>query len=65
MSLGLQVNPPAFFQSVPHSVCLLGDYDTKTRQWKKRMSEHFFLTDPEELIYTHFPFLEGDHGFDK
>ena len=46
-------------------IALLGDFDTITGQWKQRMSEHFFLTDPEELIYTHFPFLEGDPQFDK
>ena len=46
-------------------IALLGDFDTSTGQWKQRMSEHFFLTDPEELIYTHFPFLEGDPQFDK
>ena len=27
-------------------------------EFQKQLNEHFFLTDPDEFIYTHFPYDE-------
>ena len=27
-------------------------------EFSKQLNEHFFLTDPDEFIYTHFPYDE-------
>ena len=35
-----------------------GSYNPTTHRFERRLNEHFFLTDPEELIYTHFPYDE-------
>ncbi len=35
-----------------------GKTDALGHHFKKQLDEHFFLTDPDELIYTHFPFDE-------
>ena len=33
---------------------------TESRQFQKAYSEVYFLTDPEQFIYAHFPFMNGD-----
>ena len=32
------------------------------REFQKQINEHFFLTDPDEFIYTHFPYDEVHLG---
>ena len=29
------------------------------------LNEHFFLTDPSDLLLTHFPYVDNDDGYDK
>ncbi len=36
-----------------------------TRTFEKAPNEFFFLTDPEELIYTHFPHDESEKNYQK
>ena len=33
-----------------------GRVNPRTKQFERNLNEHFFLADPEELIYTHFPY---------
>ena len=35
-----------------------GKTDALGQHFKKQLDEHFFITDPDELIYTHFPYDE-------
>lgn len=37
-----------------------GHLNRETNQYKAEFNEFFFLADPEHLIYTHFPFQEGN-----
>ena len=39
-----------------------GSFNSSSMTFEKRLNEHFFLTDPEELIYTHFPYDEASHS---
>jgi len=32
-----------------------GRTDSLGNNFKKLLDEHYFLTDPDEMIYTHFP----------
>jgi transglutaminase/protease-like cytokinesis protein 3 len=35
-----------------------GKTDAAGQHFKKQLDEHFFIADPDELIYTHFPYDE-------
>jgi len=35
------------------------------KKFVKKLDEHYFLTDPEELIWTHFPFDKTQNNYDK
>ena len=37
-----------------------GQVNPETQVYEKVANEHFFLTDPDELIYTHFPYDEAE-----
>ena len=45
---------------VVDTVCGAGKYDDKLQQWSPNICENFFLTDPEEFIYSHFPHQPSD-----
>ena len=42
-----------------------GQVNPKTQIFEKKLNEHFFLTDPEELIFTHFPYDEAENKYEK
>ena len=42
-----------------------GEYIEEHGDYVKRLDEHFFLTDPEEFSFSHFPFMETDPHYDR
>jgi len=42
-----------------------GRVNPRTKQFERNLIEHFFLADPEELIYTHFPYNEAEKNYEK
>ncbi|XP_074596726.1 uncharacterized protein LOC141851833 [Brevipalpus obovatus] len=40
-------------------------YTDHSGQFQRKLDEHFFLTDPEALIWTHFPYDPDQGGFSK
>ena len=40
-------------------------YTDHSGQFQKKLDEHFFLSDPEAFIWTHFPYNPDDGGFPK
>ena len=36
-----------------------------TKTFEKSPNEHYFLTDPSELIYSHFPMDEAEKNYEK
>ena len=44
---------------------MLGEYDEHTNEYRKMIDEHFFLTDPEEFSFSHFPNLENEPDYQQ
>ena len=42
-----------------------GRVNPETKQFERHFNEHFFLTDPGELIYTHFPYDEAEKNYSR
>ena len=42
-----------------------GRVNPVTKQFGRLLNEHFFLTDPGELIFTHFPHDEAEKNYEK
>ena len=42
-----------------------GQFNPTTQNFEKKLNEHFFLTDPQELIFTHFPYDEAESNYEK
>ena len=42
------------------TLCGAGKYDDLSVEWKPELCENFFLTDPEEFIYSHYPHHPSD-----
>ncbi|XP_064480906.1 kyphoscoliosis peptidase-like [Ornithodoros turicata] len=40
-------------------------YTDHTGKFQKKINEHFFLTDPEILIWTHFPYDETEKNYSR
>ncbi len=40
----------------------VGTYDSGTRKFNKKFNDGYFLVEPEQFIYTHFPF-KSEHQF--
>ena len=38
---------------------MLGEFDNESGVYNKKLNEHFFLTDPEEFSFSHFPTEEN------
>ena len=44
---------------------LLGDTDTETGEYCSNLNEHYFLTDPKEFSFSHFPSIENGEDCEK
>ena len=42
-----------------------GQVNPETKEYEKLANEHYFLTDPDELIFTHFPYDEAEANYEK
>jgi hypothetical protein len=42
-----------------------GRVNPETNQFEKQLNEHFFLTDADEMIYTHYPYDEAENKYDR
>ena len=42
-----------------------GRVNPHTKEFEALLNEHFFMTDPDELIYTHFPYDEAEKNYSK
>lgn len=42
-----------------------GKTNADGKNFEKQLNEHFFLTDPDELIYTHFPYDEVESHYER
>ena len=42
-----------------------GQVNPTTQKFDKKLNEHFFLTDPPEMIFTHFPYDEAEANYEK
>lgn len=42
-----------------------GTTNPESGDFERLLNEHFFLPDPEELIYTHFPYDEAESNYSK
>ena len=42
-----------------------GQVNPETKEYEKLANEHYFLTDPDELIFTHFPYDEAEASYEK
>ena len=42
-----------------------GRVNPHTREFEPILNEHFFMTDPDELIHTHFPHDEAEKNYQK
>ncbi|CAL1281978.1 unnamed protein product [Larinioides sclopetarius] len=40
-------------------------YTDHTGKFQRKLNEHFFLTDPEVLIWTHFPYSEMESNYSR
>ncbi|RWS17634.1 uncharacterized protein B4U79_08067 [Dinothrombium tinctorium] len=40
-------------------------YTDHSGKFQKKLNEHFFLTDPESLIWTHFPYDEVEANYER
>ena len=41
------------------SICMIpGHYNESLEEFTFSMNEHYFLTDPDEMQFSHFPFLQ-------
>ncbi|UYV81932.1 KY [Cordylochernes scorpioides] len=40
-------------------------YADQSANFQKKLNEHFFLTDPEVLVWTHFPFDDSETDYDR
>ncbi|PRD20387.1 UNVERIFIED_CONTAM: hypothetical protein NCL1_54774 [Trichonephila clavipes] len=40
-------------------------YTDHTGKFQRKLNEHFFLTDPEVLIWTHFPYCEIESNYSR
>ena len=48
-----------------YSYTVVGSYNEDTREYIKELNEHFFLTDPEEFSFSHFPYIENEPDYDR
>ncbi|CAG0884046.1 unnamed protein product [Cyprideis torosa] len=42
-----------------------GYTDPKTGAFQRRINEHYFFTDPEEMVWTHYPYDEGERNYER
>ena len=42
-----------------------GQVNPDTKEYEKLANEFYFLTDPDELIYTHLPYDEAESNYEK
>ena len=42
-----------------------GRVNPHTKEFEQALIEHFFLAEPDELIYTHFPHNEAEKNYEK
>ena len=43
----------------------LGELSETTGEFTALLNEHYFLTDPEDLLLTHIPYVESDPGYSR
>ena len=44
---------------------VIGEFDDASGEYCKKINEHFFLTDPEEFSFSHFPNMENDPDYSR
>lgn len=42
-----------------------GKFSAATKEFQKAPNDYFFLVDPDQLIYTHFPYDEAEKNYHK
>ena len=59
----------SFFKTILQAMlsknCFSTGYTDSSGEYVAQLSEHYFLTDPDEFIYTHFPHIEGQPEYER